>query len=287
MAEIKKARAQDFESIHRLLLDFNNPSIAKEDWHRTFVNPWDQAEDYFGHILVEAGEVAGFFGLIFSRRVIRHREEKFCNLSSWIVKPSHRQKSLALLYPVLDLEDYTLTDYSATPSACELMTRFDFQPLDRSFVVLPLWRPALFGHRPGAKARALFDPAMIAANLPEPALKIHRDHLPFYCRQVLLVSDLGCCHLVLTKFGRKRKPCAHIHHISNVEVFLDAFDRVKIALMLHLKVLFLRVDERLLKGHQPKRARLQPMPVPRLFRSSTLAPEDIDSLYSELVTMKV
>jgi len=63
--------------------------------------PWPVEEEHRGFILRDGGEAVGFLGTIFSRRTVGGTTCRFCNLSSWIVKESHRSSSLQLILPVL------------------------------------------------------------------------------------------------------------------------------------------------------------------------------------------
>lgn len=105
--KIAKARIADFERVYPLLQDFGISRITKDHWRRLFTRNWDSPEDYCGYLLDQDGEVKGFLGLLFSERTINGRLEKFCNMTSWMVKQESRGHSLQLFLEALKLKDCT------------------------------------------------------------------------------------------------------------------------------------------------------------------------------------
>ena len=79
MAIVRKAVLQDFQKAYPLFVKFNNPRLSKNDWQQLFVDHWRSNEGYFGYVLEDKERIVGFLGLMFSRRVINVKEEKFCN----------------------------------------------------------------------------------------------------------------------------------------------------------------------------------------------------------------
>lgn len=114
MTIVRKAKKEDFDLIYPLLLKFNNPLYNKEDWRKLFIKYWDNEEDFFGFLLLEDNEAIGFFGLVFSHRYINNKKYKFANFTSWFVKEEYRTKSMLMVFEILKLKEYVLTDF--TPS---------------------------------------------------------------------------------------------------------------------------------------------------------------------------
>ena len=90
--------------------------------------------------------------------------------------------------------------------------------------------------------------------------------------------------------GVRRKipfPYGKIYYISNLDVFRKMINEITLSLCVRLKVFFLYVDERYLKGQKIscsiKMKRLQP----KVFRSESLKGDDIGCLYSELVVLNM
>ena len=81
MTIVRRAVAIDFEETYPLFVKFNNSHLSKEDWRQLFVDHWRSNEGYFGYVLEDKERIVGFLGLMFSRRVINVKEEKFCNIN--------------------------------------------------------------------------------------------------------------------------------------------------------------------------------------------------------------
>src|SRR5882672_8108148 len=101
---IERATSIDFDRVYPLLLDFNNSRIAQDKWRQIFNTNWNSPENYCGLLLLQGGRVEGYLGLLFSARMIKGRTEKFCNMTSWIVREGCRSQSL-LLFELLKLSD--------------------------------------------------------------------------------------------------------------------------------------------------------------------------------------
>ena len=103
--KIEKAVTGDFHQVCPLLQEFNNPKISKEQWKNLFSDYWNFQGSHCGYKLMDGSNIVGFVAYIFSRKRINGKWEKFCNLSSWIVKKEYRSSSIDLLYPLRDLSD--------------------------------------------------------------------------------------------------------------------------------------------------------------------------------------
>jgi hypothetical protein len=285
MATLQKARVEDFDAVHELLLDFNNPGISKEHWRKALITPWKTDEDYWGYLLRDDRQVVGFLGLLFANRSVKGADERFCNMTAWIVKKAYRAESLSLAYPVMELENYTLTNFTSSPNVDQILRTLGFAEIDCKYrVLLPLPTFNSFKIR-GPGFQILFDQASIQGALREPELRIYQDHLPYKCRHVLITHGERQCYLLLTIFRRKRIHFAHIHCISDLALFLECVDTVKFMMMAHFRVLAFLVDARLLQDRPVARTKEWPMISHRLVKSDRLGRFDIDGLYSELVTM--
>src|SRR5438132_1360038 len=80
-------------------------------------------DDPFGFVLVDDDEVVGYIGTICSRRVIGGRQEKFCNVTSWVTDKNHRQQAIMLLTPMLKLAGYTITNQAPAKHVHPLFTK--------------------------------------------------------------------------------------------------------------------------------------------------------------------
>src|ERR1041385_5631266 len=138
MLTIQKAVSDDFERVYPLFEAFGDTQIPKESWQKIFAPPWKSPEDFCGYLLLENNDVRGYLGLIFSERLIDCKPEKFCNMTSWVVRQEFRSHSMLLLLESLKLKNYTLTNFKASPTVATLLNKLGFTsfPLDQ-IVLLP------------------------------------------------------------------------------------------------------------------------------------------------------
>ena len=102
-------------------------------------SPWQTTEDFCGYLLLKDGDIKGYLGLIFSRRILNDKVEKFCNMTSWVVNEDCRSQSLPMLLELLKLKDYTLTNFTASPTVATILGKLGFTefPVDQR-VLLPM-----------------------------------------------------------------------------------------------------------------------------------------------------
>ncbi len=275
MTLIRPAEPEDFERLYPLFLGFNEPRPSKETFRRLFVRRWGNVDDPFGYLLEDEGQPVGFLGTLFSRREIGGREEKFCNLTTWIVAPDHRSEGLSLLSRVLNRAATTFTNFTGVKVA-PILRRFGFQTLDeRARVLLPL---PLAG-----SGEISLDPDRIAPHLDDHDRRILEDHRPFAFPHVLLRRGDEYTYLLVKTVRRKRLPLAEVHYLSHPAVFARLAPGLLGRLCLRLGVFGLLVGEHYLAGQTTRLPGATiPQRIPRLFRSVSVPRQAMDTLYSEL-----
>ncbi len=220
MVAIRRALADDFSEVYsRLLLEFRNPYLSREDYLNLFKRQWEGAEDWHGFVLVDEDAVVGFLGLIFSKRAIKGREYRLCNLSHWIVKPEYRRHSMSLLFAATSLKGYTFTSFTPTPAVTPIYEKLRWGMLDqRCHIILGLPTPALIT---GRRRRVILDANELKSRLSFAETQLYQDHRPFKCQHAFVDNGRGNgCYLVYTRVRRKRLPFVLIHYIGNLDVFL-------------------------------------------------------------------
>ncbi len=276
--EIRRATRDMFEAIHDVLQEFGG-TLTRDDWKR-LVDYAFNAEDYCGWVSIDRGEVVGYLGAIFSRR----GSERFCGLTSWITKKSHRKASLHILMPMLELKDHTLLNYSASPFTYELFKkRLGFEVLDEQLVMIPAVTPRLTP----AGWRRVKTAVEIEQTLSAEQSRLWRDHLPYPVTQLVLSGPEGSCYAVASKtLFRDKVPISYLHHVSNPDLLARAVNLVQRELFLEHSTLFTAVDARLLQGEKIRGALRWTLAQPRLYRPASPKPSGVvDSLYSELVLL--
>lgn len=286
MIAVKEATPEMFPQVHELLRQFNvnNPSITREDWQSLFTYPWRSPDDPLGFVLVDDGKIVGYLGAICSRRVIAGRQEKFCNITSWVTDKNHRQQAIMLLTPILKLTDHTITNQTPAKHIHPLFTKLGFQELERKRVILfpfpefkRLVTPSSF--------RATTDKNLIAKILKEPDATIFKDHLPLKCGHLLIYNDQGYSYALFTKTKGRKYHFSHVHYISNKPVFFANLNVVRFHLLWANRALFTMIDSRFVGDAKIPHSRLVEWASATLYKSATLKPGQIDNLYSELILL--
>lgn len=305
MITLRKALTSDFDSVYTVLLKFGS-NLPKEKWKLLFENHWQNPEGFIGYLLEEEQKAIGFLGLIFSERIINNKKEKFCNLSSWIIDPEYRKNETSLLplLKALEMEDYTFTTFTATEKAVKIYNKLKFKVIDNRIRIVFRGR----NRSKDEEKKVLFDDE-ITAYLNDADLKIYQDHKKFNCHHVLMLSDKEYCYLVLKNYNyslnklewpkyvfyfnyfigklfrysflSKSIVCGKIHYLSNPELFSKQIPNYKNFICNKLRVKGLIVDDRFVKNSKIKNS-MSGSWCKTLYKSDSLAPDQIDSLYTEL-----
>jgi hypothetical protein len=260
--------------LHRHL----NRRVPADAWVRALRVPWKVDAQDHGYLLRDGEDVVGAYLAFYSDREIDGRRERFCNLGAWCVLPEHRFRGLRLLKALTSRPGLHYTDLSPSGSVVALNRRLGFTHLDTTTVLVPNlpWPPL-----PG-DARVVVDPRRIEEVLTGPELDRYRDHASTAAaRQVVLVGDGRTRHVVLRRVRRKDLPLfAAILHVSDPPLPAGSWR----ALSRHLLVrhgLPVTLAERRITGPAPAWAVGPVRSRPKMVRS-TLPPDRIDDLYSEL-----
>jgi hypothetical protein len=281
---VEKVRAEDFKKVYPLLLDFNNPKITRTQWKRLFINYWNFQKEYCGYKLMLGDDTVGFIAYIISRKLINDKWENFCNISSWIVKPEYRSSSVDLLYPLLELKDYTIISFTPTAGAYKVETKlFKLKILDGCEVIIPAL-PRL-----SALLRKNFKVITRRKNQDECFLQllsdyegeIFRDHGKFDCHHIVTTSNQGNLYMIFKRIYKRHLPFAKLYYISNPGLFLHHLEDIRFRIPLSLKTAGIVVDSRFLQDMHIPFKKTKNFYMPMLYRSDHLQPYEVDYLYSE------
>jgi hypothetical protein len=277
MTEVRKVYADDFATILPLLEGFHNQKLNQEDWRWLFVHPWDSPEEHFGYRMLDGDKTVGFIGTVFSTQIIHGKAEKFCNLSSWYVMPEYRHESLAVLFPVLGLKDFTLTNFTANQHIASLMRGFGFKDLEPSFkIILPFPAGLL------SSGTVITNKQDIPNHLDETNLKIFQDHAALHCDHAFYMNKAESCYLVMNMTRKKGLPIAYIDYISDIDIFLKHANEIAWRIGRQMKVAGLMVGDRFTRTRSIPGSLTVVRKQFLLYRSNHLAESDIDTLYSEI-----
>jgi hypothetical protein len=287
MTVVEKVTPAMLDDVIPLLSELED-THSKEEWREIFDYQWESDEGYVGFALVDDRKVVGFNGAIFSRRIIDGREARICNLTSWIVKEQYRTESMRLVFPVLKLKGYTITNLTMNERAWEITRRLGFKNLDTNIRILFLV-PGLSATRREEAPVIVSDRSKIAEILDPVNLKIFIDHSHYNCGHIVVKDKYGYSYIIYTRKRYRKYNCdisyAHIHYISDRSAFLRRLNKIKSYFLRSLKYFFLAVDERLIGDATIPYSKVYQLKVPRMYKSEVLSREQVDNLYSELVVL--
>ena len=248
--------------------------------------PWDRAissaswkveAPNHGFMLRVDQRIVGTQLAFYSERLIAGRVERFCNICAWCVLPEFRFHSLRVHKAVLAQDGYHVTSFTPSQQVVPIHDRFKFRSLDTSAVVIPnLPWPS----RPG-RTKVSSDPDVIESTLTGAELELYRDHAQaLAARHVVLTRDQDSCYVMYREMRQKGVPFASVIYVSNPKLFHRAMIPLTRHLLIRHGLVATRAELRTI-GHQPLLS-LKRTSWPKMYRSDSLDPDQIDDLYSEL-----
>jgi len=292
MIKIEEAGNQDFEEIYYLLKRLNDTSLSKEQWKKVFEKHFKTEKDHFGYMLKDDDEIVGFFGTIFSERVLNGEEVKFCNTHSWIVDQRYKSKGLLLLNKIHKLKDHVLTNFSASEGPLKIMTQFGWEKIAYTNSIV-FNGPEAFLKR-GDKIVVKNDD--IENHLSGEDLKVFRDHKKLNCNHALFLEGDNKVYFVIKevsyfparlRFIQKILPFSfkmgQIYYVSDIQCFRNYFDIIKKELCRKFKWIGVIIQDQLIEGIKHIKSKKYYKKRPVLIKSNTDASfSNLDLLYSEI-----
>lgn len=271
----------DVNAVAEFLHSELNQRVPAGAWARALNIPWNADPPNHGFMLrTDDGEVVGAYLAFYSDRTIDGRVERFCNLGAWCVREEHRFHSLRLLKALLAQDGYHFTDLSPSGNVVPINSRLKFEFLDTTTALVPNlpW--------PGVPFRVTSSSSVIERTLRGRHREIYDDHRnTAAAKHVLLRADGRYCYVVFRKDRRKGLPLfASVLYVSDPAVFRKAARAFTRHLLVRHGIPATLMELRV-TGHRPWPARLLKSPRRKMFRSDKLAHDQIDYLYSELVSV--
>lgn len=271
--------AADVDNVAAFLGDNMQSGVPAEIWARAMIPPWSGPHPNHGFMLrADDGSIVGAYLAFYSERMIDEKIEKFCNLGAWCVLEEHRAQGLRLLRKMLGQRGYHFTDLSPSGNVVALNTRLKFTTLDNS-TALVVNNPVTLA-RTGV--RVITAPDEIESVLTGRDREIYREHRhALAARHAVLTWGDRSCHVMYRRDRRKRLPLfASVLYISDPDLFRDTNRYFFRHLLVRHGIPFTLVELRVV-GQRPRGSIVRPGR-PRMYRSATLRPDQIDYLYSEL-----
>lgn len=268
----------DVPDVARFLHSDLNPRVSVEQWESAMRRQFAPDPPNFGLALRDDRQVVGSLLAFYSVRQIAGRQERFCNLGAWCVRPEQRFRGLQLLRGLLRQEDYHFTDLSPSGATILVNERLGFQRIDTTTSLLP-FTPS--SHR----GLAWSEDVDLERHLTSRERTLYHDHREAAAaHHVLLRDEQGDCYVIYRRDRRKNLPLfASVLHVSDKA----HFQRLAPALGSHVlrkhRVGALLLEHRT-TGVPAGAIRLRKSR-PKMYKSSRLHESQIDNLYSELCTV--
>jgi hypothetical protein len=283
---VRAATPADLPAIADYLAQHLRGEGGAERYRRFFAYAWlaDRDKPDLGMLVEDAGRVRGFIGAIYAHRVIRGERRALCNLNCWRVDEEVRMHSLVMLKKLLDRREYDFTCVSPSDRVTELLRFFKFETLDEGKLLfvptsgVPLdprrWRVRVYDARRG-----------IEAHLDDEQRRVFADHAPYRLAQWVIERGDRACYVVMARRGRGVRVFADVLHVSDPALFVETIGLLAPRVALALGTPLVGLDRRFAGARRPARTIAYDKLRKPLYRSATLAPTDLDALYTEFVPM--
>lgn len=241
--------------------------------------PWKVEAPNHGFMIRDGQRVVGTLLALYSERLVEGRVERFCNMGSWCVLPDYRSRSILLLESLLAQDGYHFTVLSPDVGPQEILAWHRFRFLDTSAALIPnLPWPGLPG-----RTRISADPDVIEATIVGTELELYHDHAQaLAAHHLVLIRGQDSCYVMYREFRYKGVPVfAIVLHVSNPDLFHRASRPLTRHLLIRHGLVATLAELRIIEHKPPLSFRLNNWP--KMYRSASLEPGQIDDLYSELV----
>lgn len=248
-------------------------------WARSCsVRPWKAEGPNHGFVLRDGQRIVGVHLAFYSERLVAGRMERFCDLGTWYVLPEFRFHSIRLIKALLAQGGYHFTCLTPNDKVLSIHTRLRFRPLDTSAALIPnLPWPTLPG-----RTTINADPDIIESALTGTELELYRDHAhALAARHIVLMHGQESCYVIYRETTLKGMPAAVIVYVSNHQLFHRAILPLTRHLLVRHGLLATLAELRIIGPRPPLSFKV--VSWPKMYRSDSLGPDQIDDLYSELI----
>jgi len=248
-------------------------------WARSrLAGPWKAEAPNHGFLLRDGQRIVGAHTAFYSERLVAGRVERFCDLGTWYVLPEFRSHSIRLVIALLAQDGYHFTALTPSHKVTSIHTRLGFHPLDTSAALIP----NLPWPTPPGRTTISADPDVIESTLAGTELKLYHDHAQaLAARHIVLLRGPDSCYVMYREITHKAVPLAVIVHVSNPQLFHRAILPLTRHLLFRHRLLATLAELRTIGPRPPLSFKVTSWP--KMYRSASLAPDQIDDLYSELV----
>jgi hypothetical protein len=274
-AELTPITEADIADVADFMHANMNPKVP---WTRACIPPWKVDAPNHGFMLRDGRRVVGVLLAFYSERLVSGRAERFCNLGAWNVLPAYRSQSIRLLMALLAQGGYHFTVFTPMDRTKAIFAQFKFRTLDTSAALVPnLPWPTL----PGT-TRISDEPNVIERTLAGAELDLYRDHAQALAvHHHVLIRGRDSCYVMYREAESKGLLYAVLLHVSNPDLFYHALLPLTRHLLLRHRLVATLGELSVIGGRPRLSVKLNAWP--KMYRSASLEPGQIDGLYSELV----
>lgn len=273
--------AADLPAVGEFLTAHLNPRVRPYAWVRALQVPWRTEQPNHGFLLRREDRVVGAYLAYYSQREVAGETQGFCNLGAWCVIDDARAAGMLLLTRLLRQKGWHFTDFSPSGNVVPVNRRLRFVDLDTTTSLVPnVVLPR------GRGARVSGDPAVLAGVLEGDELVAYLDHRDAAAaKHLVLQTPQEHSYVVFRRDTRKGvRAFGSILHVSNPDLFRRESGRVGQHLLTRHGIPATLVEHRV-AGGAVRGGRVLATSRPKMFRSPTLAPQQVDYLYSELTCL--
>jgi len=248
-------------------------------WARSgLAGPWKVEAPNHGFMLRNGQRIVGAHTAFYSERPVEGRAERFCDLGTWFVLPEFRLHSIRLIKALLAQDGYHFTALTPSYKVVSIHTRLGFRALDTSAALIP----NLPWPTTPRRTRISGDPDVIESTLAGTELELYRDHAQALAvRHMVLLRGADSCYVMYRKMRVRGVPLAVIVHVSDPQLFRRSILPLTRHLLVRHRLPATMAELRIIGRRPPISFKVTSWP--KMYRSASLEPDQIDDLYSELV----
>jgi hypothetical protein len=276
-ADIKAVRGEDLPAVCAFLHGID-PNRSPENWQRVLTPDWPGYGNGFGQMLLVDGVVKGAIGQLRSRRRYGGDLRDSCNLTSWYVDLEEgRGLGVQLLRAAVNDPNVVYATHSPEPRTIKVFLRNGFQSIDTTEWILP--------NLPRFRRGPYIEQADIGRRLTGDALENYRTHADMQSvgHVGLLGPENAFCHIAFVRSRWHMIPTARIVYANDYEMLQRCIPEFSQIALTRFGFPLTAIEKRRYAG-RPLLAIAERQKEPILFRGTGVHPDQIDSLFTEVVT---
>ncbi|MCP5244669.1 MAG: hypothetical protein H6937_01390 [Burkholderiales bacterium] len=271
----------DLDEVACFLHHHMSDRFTPQQWKQGISRSWLSDAPNYGFMLRNNAQIVGVLCAIYSEQNIAGSQRRFCNPHSWCVLSDFRTRSIDLVLALIRQKGYTFTMFSPNKEGVEIFKYLKFKPLNDALLIF-LNVPSVSG---SGKVVSHLDIEQAKMHLPAHIAQQYTDHADFPWLKFLFFSEKDQYgFLIYKKQHYKRLASAWIMYISDTALFSRCWPAIRTHLLLKHGFFTSKIEARLLDHLM--QVRLKPQPGhQKFYMSEELSADNIQNLYSELVTL--